>query len=317
MSQPADASGVSASAPPPGTSVPPPGSSASSAPPRSARTKLISGAIAAVVLAVVVFVLLSSGGSSTNDPVAQAATLSSSSAGYKMRLSIGMVAPGIQVTGQGAGVFDVKGRTGALTLSMNFGASPTISQVLGSNSLRIDEIVNGSTIYVKLPDQLRSALKTVGKPWIAFDLTKAAGIPGLSSLGNNPLSNDPSQLLKYLRAVSNSVVTKGQSRIGGRITTQYGATINLDRVADLLPSADQAAARQAISKLEQTTDTHELPVDVWVDSNHLVRRIQTTLNASLPSGQSVQQGVTVDIPEYGPQPKPALPPADQVASVTG
>jgi len=54
---------------------------------------------------------------------------------------------------------------------------------------------------------------------------------------------------------------------------------------------------------------------VWIDDQNLVRRMQFTLNESV-SGQNVASTVTVDFVKYGPQPKPTLPPADQVTDAS-
>ena len=62
------------------------------------------------------------------------------------------------------------------------------------------------------------------------------------------------------------------------------------------------------------TGLHSLPVDVWVDSQHLVRRMILSYKATL-SGQSVTTAVRLDFLKYGPQPQPKVPPAGQVTSL--
>jgi hypothetical protein len=61
-------------------------------------------------------------------------------------------------------------------------------------------------------------------------------------------------------------------------------------------------------------------VDVWVDPRHLVRRVLMTLDLQLPNGRSMQERVTAAFSDYGPQARPAAPPADEVLdlnSLTG
>jgi hypothetical protein len=194
-----------------------------------------------------------------------------------------------------------------------------VAQVLGSSTLQIQEIIKGLTVYIKLPPALTRSAALDGKSWMKIDLARAAqglGIPGLSSLASNPASSNPSQFLHYLRAAGSHVTQLGTQTIDGHATTGYRAQIQLDRAADTLPSADRAQARQAIAAIEQMTHLRVLPVTVWIDGQHLVRRIELSFNETV-SGQPLTAAMRIDIPEYGPQPPPQLPPASQVFDVTG
>jgi hypothetical protein len=257
------------------------------------------------------------GGSSGNvlDPVAKAATNSAGAAGYKMNVSMTMTLPGSStaVTAHGTGSFSPRDRAGSMGLDMNFGSNPQVVQALGSGTLHIEELIKGLTIYMKMPPAIASKLPG-GKAWMKIDLQKAAaagGIPGLSSLASNPASSDPSQFLQYLRAVSGNITNAGSESVGGVQTTHYQASINLDKVPDVLPSASRASGKQAISALEKATNLHQLPVDVWIDGQHLVRQMRMAFDTST-GGQSLKTVMTIAMPEYGPQTIPAAPPADQV-----
>jgi hypothetical protein len=259
----------------------------------------------------------SSSGASTNasDAVAKAAAASTGAQGYKMTMSMKISSPALPhpVTADGNGAFNVQDKSGTFTIAMNFGNEPQISQVLGSSTLTMQEIIKAPIIYVKLPSALASKIPG-GKPWLKIDLAKAAsaaGIPGFSSLLSNPTSSDPSQLLQYLRATSGSVTQKGTDTIGGVQTTHYSASIDLDKVPNALPAAQQAAARQGVAALEKATNLKVLPVDVWIDSDNHVRQMQMTFGTSA-QGQKVSTAMTIKIPEYGPQSIPPAPPDSQV-----
>jgi hypothetical protein len=99
--------------------------------------------------------------------------------------------------------------------------------------------------------------------------------------------------------------------VDGVQTTHYHAALSLDRLTADLPAADRSAAQQAIAKLRQTIGS-DLPVDVWIDAHQLIRRMAMSLSLHVPSGPSVQETVVGDLSDYGPQPRPTLPPADQV-----
>jgi hypothetical protein len=263
-----------------------------------------------------------SNSSSAANQVERAAFVSTSSSGYRMRFGLTLSSSSLPqpITAVGLGGFNTKGHTGSLALDMNLGNSPQITAVLGSSTLHLDELIDGTTIYVKLPTALTSKLPTLAsKPWIKIDIAKAgatAGIPGLGSLINNPTSSDPSQLLQYLRAAG-TVTQVGTETINGVSTTHYRASIDLDKVSAALPAASRAGAQQAIAGLEKLSNLHQIPVGVWVDGQNLVRRIRLSFHESLPTGQSVSTEITVDITGYGPQPAPVIPPASQVTDASG
>lgn len=261
------------------------------------------------------------GAANVIDPVARAATVSNQSQGLKMALLLRMSSPALPapIDATGGGAFDEANRSGSFDIAMDFSSIPQVAQALGSSTLRIQEIVEGLTVYVKLPPALAHSTALHGKPWIKIDLARAAqglGIPGLSSLASNPASSDPSQYLRYLRAAGAHVTEVGTQTIDGRATTGYRAQIQLDRVANTLPAADRAQAHQAIVGIEQMTHLHLLPVTVWIDGQHLVRRIALSFNESV-SGQPLTAAIQIDFPQYGPQQPPQPPPPSQVADLTG
>lgn len=254
------------------------------------------------------------------DPVAKAATISNQAPGLRMNMlmRISSAALPAPITGTGSGSFNTVAHSGTFNLTMNFGAIPQVAQALGTSDLRIDEIVDGLTVYLKLPAALSRAPALHGKPWVKINLASAAnalGVSGLSSLFNNPTSTDPSQLLRYLRATSGDVHKVGTQSVDGFQTTEYRAQIDLNRVPNGFPAASRAQVRQTISQLERITHVRFLPMTVWIDQQHLVRRLEFSFSETV-SGQPLSIGATVDVPQYGPQPTPQLPPASQVADLS-
>jgi hypothetical protein len=265
-------------------------------------------------VAALAFLLLGSGGTQLGSPIAQAATLSSSTPGFRMHMSLQISSSALSspITATATGVVDVRDHAGALSMVMDVGDEPQVVQQLGSSSLRFDMVTEGTTAYAKLPSALTNALGTSGRPWLKVDAAKLSGLPGLSSLASGPTTSDPSQTLQMLKSVSGSVVNLGPQRVDGFQTTHYRAGVSLARLVDNLPSADRSAAQQAFSSLQQALPNGELPMDVWIDGEHLVRRITTSLDLSLPTGANMQETATVDFSDYGPQSPPATPPADEV-----
>lgn len=265
------------------------------------------------------FALFGSGSSSLSDPVAEAATVSSAAAGFRMHMSLELSSSAFPTTftGSGDGSFDLRDHTGQMSMSLNLGDIPQLTQALGGGSLRMNEVLDGTTVYMKMPAPLSSSLGAAGGKWIKMDLAKVAHLPGLSSLGSSPVTNDPRQTLEFLRGLSSGVTVDGRQVVDGFQTTHYHADLDLDRVAGEVPSADQAAAQQAVAMLEKSLPVHTIPVDVWVDSSHLVRRVHESVAAPLPNGQKMSVAVTIDVTDYGPQPRPAVPPASDVTDLSG
>jgi hypothetical protein len=303
--------------PPPGYAAPPSeqplvGQAPAPAPAATrSRGKLIAGAAALLIVAGLAFLLLGSGGPQLGGPVAEAATLSSKTPGYRIHMAMEMTSSELSspITASGGGIVDLRDNSASMSLAMDVGSQPQLTQQLGSSTFQMEMITEGGAVYVKLPDAVAAALPTSGRQWLKADLAKLSSIPGLSSLTGNPTASDPSSVLHSLRSVSDGIVDEGSQRIGGVQTTHYHADLNASALTGNLPSAERSVFRQALPP-------GGIPVDVWIDSSHLVRRVVMTLDLGIPGGPSVHQIVTVDLGHYGPQRAPVVPPADQVTDLT-
>src|SRR5438270_158953 len=123
------------------TSVPPPGyipqATMPAAPPPAARPRerggrmLIAGLILAVAVAVA-FVVLGSAGTPASNPIAQAATRSSSTPGYRIRLRLQLSSPALSapITASGNGVVDLRSHAASMSLAMDVSAIPQVAQML-------------------------------------------------------------------------------------------------------------------------------------------------------------------------------------------
>jgi hypothetical protein len=278
--------------------------------------------VAAAVFAVaavagVVFLFFGSTGSQLTSPIAQAASLSSNAGGFRMRMAIEMTSPQLPspVTADASGVVDVRDRAASMSFAMNLGSDPQAVQVLGSDTLRMQMVLDGSTFYVKLPAAATAALPVSGKQWLKLDFTKLKGFLGPSSLGGDPTLQDPSHVLQVLESESSNVVNEGKQRVDGFDTTHYRAYLDLSHLASNISPSQQSAAQDAISAFERATKSQNIPVDVWIDPYGFVRRMVMSMDLSLPNGGSMQEAITADFSDYGPQRRPAVPPADQVQNL--
>ena len=261
------------------------------------------------------FVLLGSASTPGSDPIAQAATLSSTAPGYRMNLamSIGGSALTQPITAYGSAIVDLRDQAESMSLTMDLSGEPAAAQALGSTAMNIRIIQEHGTVYMRMPATVMRAIPGLGgKQWLKMDISKIAGAPGLSSLNSDPTISDPSRMLDYLRAESSSITNEGYQRIDGVQTTHYHAILDLSNVAANLPPSEQASVQQALSALEQEAGVAGVPIDVWVDAQHLVRRIGMSISLHTANGASGSVAMTADLTDYGAQPQPTLPPDGQV-----
>ena len=249
------------------------------------------------------------GTSATLDPIARAAEVSSQQEGARIALSVRLSSPMLPGAGfaiSASGYVDERNRTGEMTMDLS--GIPGASAVPGGTGT-VKMIFAYPAIYMKMPF-LASQLPA-GKTWMKLDLRKAAQAAGIdlsqvSSLGQD----DPTQLLEYLRASSGGVNTVGSETLDGVPTTHYRGTLQLSNILDRLPASSRDAAKAALEKLG---NLGAIPVEVWIDGQHRVRRMQMSLGASAPAtaggGAAVSGTVTIDFTHYGAVP-PIVPPRD-------
>jgi hypothetical protein len=257
------------------------------------------------------------GTSATLDPVARAAEITSEQAGARFSLTMRLASPalpegGFSVTANG--YVDERKRSGEM--SMDLSNIPGASALSRNGAGAVQMIFQDPVIYMKMP-ALAGKLPG-GRTWIKLDLTKAAHSAGIDLSQLSSLNQtDPTQFLHYLRASSGSVAIVGSESVDGVSTTHYHATLQLSSILARLPSSEQAAGKAALEKL---ASGGAIPVDVWVDAQGRVRRIQLSTVTSVPTGTAGGPGaatgitstVTIDFTSYGPVPPIVPPPAGEV-----
>lgn len=243
--------------------------------------------------------------------LARAADVSSAAAGYKAVITLRETVPNagaVDMTANGS--FSPASHAGSLSMQMHLPASA------GLGTLDMQMVLNKTTIYVKLPPSLASKIPG-GKPWLYVNLGQigqAAGIPGLGSLVSSSSSlSDPGQYLSFLRATAvGSVKNLGRATVNGVATTHYQAEIDLAKLPSVVPAAQRQAVQQLVTALQKKGAATEIPIDAWIDSSNLIRRIQMNFSEPVSStGQSVAVAMTENFIQYGAQPAPVVPPASQ------
>jgi hypothetical protein len=230
------------------------------------------------------------------DPVAQAAEVTGAQkGGIAMTVDGRVTAAGQTIPIKGNGTFDKGGRLGQMSMT---------TSVMGRD-MKIDEITQDHVIYMT-SDLFRQALPS-GKSWIKIDLDAAAKDSGidLSALtgAGGGASQDPTQALEYLKGAGRSTEV-GDETINGVATRHYHVDVDLEKVG----AKGGADGKKAVQQLERLSGLRTLPVDVWVDKDHLVRREAMKYDMTV-QGQRTSMSMTIDMTKYGVE-VTARPPKD-------
>jgi hypothetical protein len=203
---------------------------------------------------------------------------------------------GQAVTVSGAGVADFAAKK--LQMTTNVGAQ------------KVDMVMNGTTLYLRIPGQQA----VPGKSWLKLDLaalSKASG-SDLESLMQGA-GNDPTQALALLKGASSDVREVGTEQVRGTDTTHYKATIDLRKAAE----QRSPQAKRQVERLLEQAQVQSFPADVWVDDQGRLRKMQYTMQVR-PRATGQQQGsatvnTTMELFDFGTVVKVKAPPAGQVA----
>jgi len=174
------------------------------------------------------------------------------------------------------------------------------------------EIFIPPTAYIKIPGGTSGTLPR-GKSWIALDAGTSEGLESslLSPFGGG---TDPADLLASLTAISASVTNLGTATIRGVRVTGFRVDVDPAKAAARVPRWERAGFLQFTSGLGSGL----IPVEVWVDSQNLVRRVKLSMHlpGGLDSPSSEQMVQVTDFYGFGVPVRVSAPPASQVASMS-
>ena len=248
---------------------------------------------ACAIVAIVVVLLAPSNGN-VIDPVATAADTTAAAGSAEFGLAGSMSVAGQTIPLNGSGAIDMRNHAMRVSVAMPFP---------GLGNTQIDEIFNGTTFYMHLPDTLTQRLPGA-KPWMKIDLQalgKSAGIDFKKALQAN--QSNPADMLAALKGVGTSKKV-GTENIDGAPTTHYTATIDLNKAAARI--ADKQTV-DALKQMYSSSGINSLPIDVWIDRAGRVRRESIKVSA-----QQVSMDMTISFTRFGVPVDTTPPPADQV-----
>jgi hypothetical protein len=250
------------------------------------------------------------GASATLDPIARAAEVSTQQTGVTVAMTMRFSSPSLPggtyaITANGS--FDERAHTGQMTMDLS--GVPGFSSLAGAGEGQVQMTMLYPDIYMHAP--FLAGKLPEGKTWMKLDITKAAAAAGVDSSSLSSLDqSDPTQFLQYLRGSAGGVVSLGSETVEGVPTTHYHGELELSRVLANVPSSEQAAAKSALEKLGSGG---AFPVEVWIDAQGRVRRIEMSFGGA---AAGLSANITVAFKSYGPVPPVVPPPANEVFDAT-
>ena len=297
---------------------------------KAVRRALLLPAVVALLLgAPAPLVLAGCGGVSVPDDVltlegiAQAAETSADATSGRFGFVMEMSLPdGQPLSFSATGSFDTSSARTAVTLDMSaFGS--LLAGLAGSfggdapdlsdpGLWKIDVVQDGLVMYMRFP--LVSKELPRGKTWVKIDLREASRLQGfdLEQL-QQFTSNDPRDALRYLEAVAGELERIGEETLHGVETTRYRTTIDLLKLRKLVPPSQRETFGSMLEQLVVQSGLRTIPVEVWVDANGLVRKMEMTLSMTPPgTSEALQASMRFELYDYGKDVEIELPPSGQV-----
>lgn len=198
------------------------------------------------------------GRSASPGDIAQAASKTANAGSLEANFDIS----GQGIQGSGAGVFNTgKKRSGQLTMKVI-----TRDQSGKLLQVPVHTIVTGDVFYMRSSAFPKAVSQ--GKEWIKLDIAKLAKQQGVDLGGFLNASPTPTNALAYLTGAT-TVKKVGSEVVRQTNTTHYKVTVDLRRAAARAEGSEQAALKRVVSSGKLNT----LPLDVWVDGNGYIRKV--------------------------------------------
>jgi hypothetical protein len=281
---------------------------------RGRRIWIVLAVAALGAVATVVAISAWPSGEQTVSPtaIAQAATTTGSAKGAALELKatmrMGMLSQPMSFTG--SGVEDLEHNEARISMDMSQMAAASGGQ-LDPSDLKMEAIYAHQSMFMRSP--LFEGKLPGGKQWMGIDLRRALEQQGVSSSMLTQQGN-PTDYLRYLRGVSGKVTKVGTEKVRGVTTTHYRATADIRRSPGVKPEDAQ--------RLVEMTGTSKVPMEIWIDAHHLIRRMRLQMDMKLPpnagaaAGRHFSLDETVELYNFGPKGRIDPPPADDVYDAT-
>lgn len=209
------------------------------------------------------------------------------------------------------GAFDTKTESMEMSIDMS-----SIGEMIAAEAGDSQDYAMFSNMFAE-PMRMRSIGSTAWMKWGLLDML--TGDPGkwvemeLDEADFAGTAGGPNDIMEMLSNATGDVSNLGSEQIAGVDTTHYALSIDLQNSVAQLPAAEAQELMAIVG------DFGELPLDIWVDSNGLLRRLEMSISteafgALMGPSDNFSATIWYEISQYGSEVNIAAPPADQVIS---
>jgi hypothetical protein len=187
------------------------------------------------------------------------------------------------------GAFDFEKQIGRLSFSVGAGEKTEL-------------LYERDVVYARVPE----GTLPVGRPWLKIDLETLGDVSGidLAQLAQAGQAT-PAQYLRWLSAAKD-VERVGEEEVRGVQTTHYRGVIDVKRLSE-----EQPALRRSLDGL----DLDEVPTEVWIDRDGLLRRMTQEYELS-SAGEKTLTSVTMELYDFGVEVDAEPPDPEEVFDVS-
>jgi hypothetical protein len=127
-------------------------------------------------------------------------------------------------------------------------------------------------------------------------------------------ASTPTDLVEMFKGASGHVTDLGTESINGVDTTHFQILMDLEEYADNLSAAEADEIREMVG------DLGDMPLDVWIDDDGLLRRLEMSMSpeafgaVGMSAGDDFEMSVWYEVFDYGSDIEITPPPADEVIS---
>ena len=250
---------------------------------------------------------LGSGAGGETDPVALIRAVSrqvEALDSMRMTFDMSIDAQGQTISATGDGEFSTDPL--AMHATYRFGELPGMPA-----GAEMELILDGSTFYLRMPDL--AGAQGLPTEWVSMDIDEVA--PGFDSLvALSQGQNDPTSSFAYLKGITDAEVV-GTETVAGFETTHYRGSADMQEALDRLSAEADADARQALAQARKIMGTADVPIDVWIDEDGLVRRMSFSMEASAGAAGAFSMRMNMEISEYDIDVELPIPAADDVTDL--
>ena len=209
-------------------------------------------------------------------------------------------------------------------LTMDMGAMLGGASGGGAGMGTIEEVVDGTTIYMKSP--IFSRLGGSGKPWVKVDakaIAGKAGVPG--GTGSTGAASDPTGFVAFLEGAGSKVTTIGTDTLRGVKTTHVRTTIDLEQLLKKTSGARRERIQKQLDSLgAKGIKAPKLPTDAWVDADGYLRKLTMTFDVGSMVGSTsgasasmsdMKMVLSMELYDFNEPVTIVVPPASQVGTL--